>query len=69
MTPEIAARISALRSKAEAGTATLDDYREGVRLMRGDRVGAAGASEKSRRVKAKAEVKSADAMLDELEGV
>lgn len=66
MSPEVAARIVALRAKAEDGTATLDEMREGVRLMRADRVSAAVVSEKSRRTKAKAEIKSADDMLDEL---
>ena len=69
MSPEVAARIVSLRSKAEDGTATLEDMREGVRLLRGDRVSAAVTSEKSRKVKAKAQIKSADEMLDELGGI
>lgn len=65
-TPEIQSRIAILRAKAEDNTATLDEMKEAVRLLRGDRTSAAVTSEKSRRTKAKAEVKSADAMLDEL---
>lgn len=66
MSPEVIAEISQLRSKIESGTASLDDCKRAVILMRGDRKGAAVASETSRRAKVKAEVKHADEMLDEL---
>lgn len=60
------ARIAQLRAKAEAGTANLEDYKEAVRLIKGDRTHAHIASETARRSKAKAAVPSADDMLDEL---
>lgn len=66
VTPETQSRLAILRAKADDGSATIEEMREAVRLIRGDRVSAAVASEKSKRVKAKAEIKSADDMLNEL---
>jgi len=66
MTPETRYRISILQQKAIDGTLTLDEMREGVKLMREDRTSGASSSDSSRRAKAKAVIKSADDMLDEL---
>lgn len=69
MTPETHSRISILRAKAEAGSATKEDYIEAIRLLREDRMSAgerAASTSTSRTKKAKAEIKSADEMLDEL---
>jgi hypothetical protein len=66
VSPEVTARLAQIKQKSVDGTATLEDYKEAVTLMRGDRQGAAMASETSRRSKAKAAVPSADSMLDEL---
>lgn len=70
-TPETLSRIAILQQKAKDNTLTMDDMREGVRLMRGDRKSAASASEAGvkRRAMAKAVIPSADEMLDELEGL
>jgi hypothetical protein len=69
MSPEIRSRIAILQQKAIAGTLTIEEMREGVQLMRADRVAGASASDSSRRAKAKAVIKSADEMLDELGGI
>lgn len=51
---EAAMEIDRLRAKVNAGTSTLEDMRAAVRLLRGDRVSAATASETSKARKAKA---------------
>lgn len=67
LSPETQARIAQLRAKEQSPEGlTLDDMREAVRLIRGDRCNAATASESSRRKVARAEIKSADEMLDEM---
>lgn len=69
MSPEVVQRISILRQKMIDGTATVEELKEAVTLMRGDRKAAAAApsgSSASRKKMAKAEIKSADEMLDEL---
>jgi len=70
-TLETLSRIAILRQKAADGSITLDDMREAVRLMRGDRKSAVTASEAGtkRRAIAKAVIPSADEMLSELEGL
>lgn len=71
-------RIAALRQKArENGQLTLDETREVIAMMRGDRIRAATVSAKSRTVKADgaaAKAKSklpvdSDALLGELDGL
>jgi hypothetical protein len=67
--PELLMRMANLRQKARAGTMTIDEVREGVRLLREDRVGASAASTKARVTKSKAAaVIDSDALLKELEG-
>lgn len=66
MSPEVLQRISILRAKSLDGSMTLEDAKEAIRLIRGDRRGAAASSDSARRAKAKASIKSADEMLDEL---
>jgi len=66
MTPELNAKIAIWRAKAVEGTLTLEEMREAVLAMREGRKGASVTSEQSRRTKAKAQIKSADEMLDEL---
>lgn len=70
MSPETQQRIQVLRMKAAENTITLDEMKEAVALLRADRTRAAFTSEKSRATKnkAKAEIKSADDMLNELGG-
>jgi len=69
LTAESQARITQLRAKSSDGSITLEEMREAVRLIRGDRVSAQTASDSSKRSRAKAEIKSADEMLDELTGI
>lgn len=68
MSPEAQQRIQIIRQKAADGTATLEDFKEAILLMRGDRKNAAAASEGARKRNSapKAQIKSADDMLDEL---
>lgn len=69
MAPELLQKLAIWRAKAADGTLTLDEMREAVALMRGDRKsGASAASSGTRRAKAKAEILSADDMLSELGG-
>ena len=69
MTPEMSSQISLWRQKAADGTLTQAELKEAVIALRGDRKGAAVASDKSRTAKAKAVVPSADDLLAELEGL
>lgn len=67
MSPEVQAKLAILKQKAIDGTLTIDDQREAVRIMRADRKAAPPPTTSStRRARAKAEIKSADEMLDEL---
>jgi len=66
VTPEVNSKIAIWRAKAAANTLTLEDMREAIVVLRGSRVGAAHASDASRRKKAKAEIPSAEDMLSEL---
>lgn len=69
MTPEIQSKIFLFRQKAAEGTLTQEDMREAILLLRGSRRSAAAASETTRRTKARKAVKSADELLNELEGL
>lgn len=68
MTPELQAQIAVWRRKAADGTITLEEQKQAVIALRAGRKVAAQVSETSRKRsgQAKAEVKSADDMLDEL---
>ena len=68
MSPEVQQRLSILRTKSLDGTISLDEYREAIRLMRADRQSAqhASANSTTRKKALKADIKSADEMLDEL---
>ncbi len=54
LSPENSARLMALRQKAIAGTATLEELKDGISILRGDRVAAQHASTTSRTSKAAA---------------
>jgi hypothetical protein len=54
MTPENTARLQAIRQKSLTGTATIEELREGVRILCDDRVSASRASTTSRTAKAAA---------------
>ena len=60
-------KIAVWRQKAQEGTLTLEEMRQAVEIMRGDRKNSAhAAASGARRAKAKAAIPSADDMLDEL---
>lgn len=69
MSPEVASQIAAIRQRDAEGTATPEDYKLAIRIMREDRRGAQRASDSSRRKTAKAAIPDADSMLDELGGL
>lgn len=69
MNPELQSQIVIWRQKAAEGTLSIDEMRQAVAAIRGDRRGAATASEASRRKAAKKEIPSADDMLKQLEGL
>lgn len=60
--PEVLNKLAEWRARATAGTLTLDEMREAIRMMRGNRLSAASAAGKS----AKKPLRSADEMLSEL---
>jgi len=66
MTPETQAKIAQWRVKALDGTLTIEEMREAIIALRGDRLGAAHASAASKRKKAIADIPSADDLLNEL---
>lgn len=66
MTPEMMGKIAVWRQKALDNTLTLDEMKEAIKALRGDRVGASIASEKSRTKKAPKMQVSADDLLAEL---
>jgi hypothetical protein len=66
--PELLAKIAVYKAKIAEGTITVEDYRQAVLDIRGDRKNAAVASEQSKRQKAKAVVPDAKALLAGLMG-
>lgn len=69
MNPELQSKIILWRQKAVEGTLTIEEMKEAITVLRAGRVGAAIASDASRRKKAKAVIPSADDLLGELEGL
>lgn len=69
ISPENQSKIAVWRAKANEGTLTLEDVREYVEILRQGRRGAAEASDQARRKRAKATIKDADTLLDELGGL
>ena len=59
-------KIAEWRSKAAAGTLTLDEMREAIRLLRGERMTASTTATQAKRSAAKAAVPSGDDLLKEL---
>ncbi len=69
MSPELASKIQIWRARAADNRLTEDDMREAIQALRQDRLGAAHASAKSTRAKAKVEIPNADDLLSELGGM
>jgi len=63
---EVQSRIAILRRKVEDNTATIEDLKEAVALMREGRVSAAASSTTAKRKQAIKEIPHADDMLGEL---
>lgn len=68
-TPELQAKIALWRQKAAQGTLSRDEMREAILALREGRVGAAVASESSRRKRAKTEVPDANELLAGLDNL
>lgn len=67
--PELQSKIAEYRAKAADGTITLDEMRQAIIHMRGDRYAALNAAAKAGRTskaKDKGPVKSADDLLSEI---
>jgi len=69
MNLETETKFAVWRQRAIEGTLTEAEMAEAVRIMRGDRRGAAIASDKSRKSAAKTAIPSADDLLSELGGL
>lgn len=59
-------KIAIWRQKAVDGTLTVEEMKEAIQIMRGDRRGAAIASDKARKAKAGVAIPTADDLLAEL---
>ncbi len=68
LSPEVASKLAIWRERGKNNTLTRDEMREAVKLLRGDRVGAAAASTQAKKARAKAEIPSGDDLLKELMG-
>lgn len=66
MSPELQSKITLWRARAANGTLTQEEMREAIAALRADRIGAAIASDKSKRAKAKAEIPDAGDLLKEM---
>lgn len=70
VTPEMQSKITMWRHRAADGTLSLEEMKEAVRFLRAGRVAAASSAiPASKRAAAKAAIPSAEAMLDELDGL
>lgn len=67
--PELQAKIAEWREKARQGTLTIEEMKEAISAIRGDRKGAAIASEASKRKAAKKAIPDAKSLLSELGGL
>jgi len=66
---DLESKIAVWRQKAVENTLTVEEMAEAVKIMRGDRRGAAIASDKSRKSAAKTAIPAADDLLSELGGL
>lgn len=67
--PELQSKVAVWRQRAVEGTLTREEMREAIALLRQGRVGAAIASETSRKKSAKAAIPTATDLLAELDGL
>lgn len=66
---ELQAKLAVWRQRTRDGTMTVEDYKEAIAAIRGDRKTAANTSEQAKRTKAKAAVPDAKALLADLGGL
>lgn len=66
---ELQAKISVWRQKTKDGNMTVEEYREAIAAIRGERKQAAVTSEQSKRNKAKVAIPDAKSLLGELGGL
>lgn len=66
MSPELTSKIQIWRQRARDGTLNEADMAEAIAALRGERKGAAIASDTARRGRAKTAIPDADSMLKEL---
>ncbi len=66
--PEVSSKIANWRLKAADNTLTLDEMKEGIKLIRAGRMSAASSAAAGRKKKP-VDVPKADDMLGELEGM
>lgn len=69
ISPELQSKIAGWRQKAQDGTLTIDEMREGIVLMRQGRMAASVASDASRKARAKVAVPDAKSLLATLGGM
>ena len=66
LSPDTQAKIAEWRSKAAAGTLTLDEMREAIRVLRGERMTASTTATAAKKSAAKKIIPSGDDLLNEL---
>lgn len=66
LSAEDLAKIAIIRAKNEAGTATVEDFKEFIKTLRQGRESSLAASAGARRKTAKAAIPNADDLLDEM---
>lgn len=66
LSPETQAKFAIWRAKAAEGTLTIEEQKEAIAAIRGDRRAAAVTKESATRKRAKAIIPNADDLLDEL---
>lgn len=69
MSPELQSRIAIWRQKTSDGSMSVEEYREAIAAIRGDRKNAAVTSEQSKRKKAAKVIPDAKSLLGELGGL
>lgn len=68
LSPEVSAKLGLFRQKAVAGTLSIEEMREAIQILREDRMRAA-STDSAKRTRARKEVKSAEELLSQLDGL
>lgn len=67
--PEVQHRIAILRQKIADNSLSMEEMKEAIKYLRGDRRNAHAASDGARRKKAVAAIPNADDLLNEMDGL